>query len=254
MKICWNNLEKLKYKNGVWYDKHYIKYIYKYACKNCGEPFLSQSTGKGIFCDHSCAISGKYNYFWGKDLEGEKNPNYKGGITEKNIPFYDTYAYQISYAEEMRRNEQYPNILEVICAYCGKWFVPKMTDVVHRIQALNGKLAAGSEARFYCSDNCKQECPIFKKSKWPEGFKQATSREVQPQLRQMCFERDDFTCQKCGKNQTELDVGLHCHHVEGIRWEPIESADLDKVITFCKNCHEEIHKTPGCKYHEMRCN
>lgn len=69
----------------------------------------------------------------------------------------------------------------------------------------------------------------------------------------MCFERDNYTCQKCGITQDELDVGLHCHHVEGIRWEPLESADLDKVITFCKNCHIMVHKLPDCGYHDLRC-
>ena len=36
MKICWDNLEKLEYKNGFWYDnKRYHYYIYKDSCKNC---------------------------------------------------------------------------------------------------------------------------------------------------------------------------------------------------------------------------
>lgn len=46
---------------------------------------------------------------------------------------------------------------------------------------------------------------------------------------------------------------LHCHHIEGIRWEPIESADMDKCIAVCKKCHKEIHKQKDCGYHDMRC-
>ena len=175
---------------------------------------------------------------------------WKGGYRTKDIPRYDTYAPQISFCEKVRRNKD-PNILEVKCAYCGKWYIPKISSVRSRIQALNGN--SSGEHRLYCSTQCKQECPIYRKKLYPKGFKPATSREVQPELRQMCFERDVFTCQKCGKHQDDLDVGLHCHHVEGIRWEPLESADLDKVITFCKNCHKEVHKQPDCGYHDLRC-
>ena len=88
---------------------------------------------------------------------------------------------------------------------------------------------------------------------YPKDSKPKTSREVHPELRQMRFKIDNYTCQKCGKHQGELKVGLHCHHIEGIRWEPLESADLDKCITVCKNCHLEIHKKEGCGYHDMQC-
>lgn len=40
---------------------------------------------------------------------------------------------------------------------------------------------------------------------------------------------------------------------EGIRWEPLESADIDKCITVCKDCHIKIHQIPGCTYADMRC-
>jgi uncharacterized OB-fold protein len=235
MKICWDNLEKIRYKNGYWYNGYNVKYIYNDSCKNCGEPFLGQKNNK--FCDNSCSKM------------GENHGNYKDNITKKNIPFYDTYAPQISYCEKIRNNK---NILEIKCAYCGKWYIPTMREICNRIQALNNK--SGTEARLYCSTQCKQECPIYNRKKFPKGFKPVTSREVQPELRQMCFERDNYTCQKCGKHQDELDVGLHCHHIEGIRWEPLESADLDKVITFCKICHEEVHKLPGCGYNDFKCS
>ena len=245
MKICWDNLEKLEYKNGFWYDnKRYHYYIYKDSCKNCGELFLAQKGSKGFFCNYFCVNKNK------------NHANWKGGVTNKNIPLYDTYAHQISYCEEVRRNKQDPNVLEMKCAYCGKWYTPTRQNVDNRINAANGILSG--EHRLYCSKQCKKECPIYHKIKYqvghPKSNKSQYSREVQPELRQMCFERDKFTCQKCGKTQDELETGLHCHHIEGIRWEPLESADLDKVITFCKNCHVEVHKQPDCGYHDMRCS
>jgi len=38
-----------------------------------------------------------------------------------------------------------------------------------------------------------------------------------------------------------------------IKWDPLESADVDKCITFCKYCHKKVHKIPGCEYKDLRC-
>jgi hypothetical protein len=180
----------------------------------------------------------------------EHHPGWKGGYYSKKIPLYTTYMPQIYYAEECRQSPSDKNILEVRCAYCGNWFIPTTIQVYERIRCLNN---SASEGRFYCSNKCKEECPIFKQKSYPKGYKPATSREVQPDLRQMRFEIDNYICQKCGKHQSDLSEGLHCHHLEGIRWEPLESADIDKVITYCKNCHKKAHKTKGCNYNDMIC-
>ena len=128
---------------------------------------------------------------------------------------------------------------------------PTVYQVYDRVRCLEGRQLG--EQRFYCSDQCKQECPIFGKILHPKGFAPETSREVQPELRQMRFKIDNYTCQKCNKHQDELETGLHCHHIEGVRWEPLESADVDKVITYCKDCHLEVHQQEGCGYNDMRC-
>jgi len=40
----------------------------------------------------------------------------------------------------------------------------------------------------------------------------------------MRLEMDDYVCQKCGMTIDETE--LHCHHIEGVMKNPIESADL----------------------------
>ena len=288
MKICWDNLEKLKYnkKVGKWYNNN-ITFIYKDSCKNCGEPFLAQIYSKGLFCDSFCYIrSGENNPHFGKThteetknkiskvhkgiklsdehkrkisenshpFIGKKHPSWKDGYNKKNIPLYDTYASQLTIFEHSRRNEKDQNILEVKCD-CGKWFVPTRTNVTHRIGALNGLYSSATECRFYCSAKCKQECPIYNRKKYqvghPKSNKSQYSREVQPELRQLVFKRDNFTCQKCELHQDELDVGLHCHHLTGVEINPIESADIDNCITLCKECHKQIHKNI-CPINTMR--
>jgi len=190
------------------------------------------------------SIRGKNNPMYGKTRE--KNHNWDGGYSSNNIPKYNTYAHQISWIEKVRRNKEDQNILEVKCAYCNKWFVPKLVDLQNRIELLKGR--KNGELRLYCSNGCKQECPIFGQYLYPKGFKISTSREVQPQLRQMVLERDNWTCQKCRSTEH-----LHCHHLKGILWEPLESADVDICITLCKSCHIKEHKKPGNTYHDMMC-
>jgi len=118
--------------------------------------------------------------------------------------------------------------LEVLCKYCGIYFIPSKGATTKRIEALNGATR-----------------------KYPKGFKKATSREVNPLLRQMCFERDNWTCQTCGKTINE--VSLHCHHIEGYAQNPLLGNDLENVITLCKDCHAKVHKLPGCNYYELQC-
>jgi len=272
MKICWDNIENIyltkrgnlkSYAGVLWIEK---------ICQECGDPFLSQKRRQSNYCNKKCygqTITGKNNHFYGKthtketinrilknrpDMTGENNHNYgktgekstnwKNGVRQKNIPLYDTYNSKIEYAEETRKSNN--GYLEVKCAYCGKWFVPKMTSVRHRMLTLEGK--ERGEQRFYCSNSCKKECPTYGQQLYPKDFKIITSREIQPELRQMVFKRDNWTCQKCNSTKS-----LHCHHLEGIRWEPLESADIDKCITLCKSCHIKSHKLPDCGYHDLRC-
>jgi len=151
--------------------------------------------------------------------------------------------------EDVRMSILIPGDLEVRCAYCGKFYIPLNDEVYKRIKGINN-VADGS--LFYCSDGCKNSCPIFGQKKFPKGFKKATSREANPLLRQLVLKRDDYTCQKCGAT-TGDKIQLHCHHVIPARQNPMTANDPDACITYCKKCHIAVHKTPGCKNHELKC-
>jgi len=158
---------------------------------------------------------------------------------------------KLSFCESIRETED--KQIEVKCTYCGDWYIPKRGELTTRIQYTEGRVS--TESRFYCSQRCKQECPIYNQTLYEKGHKTASSREVQPELRQMALLRDDYTCQKCGKYKDKLDVGLHCHHIWPLNESPITSADIDECITYCVDCHTNVHKTvPGCGYGEMRCS
>jgi len=181
--------------------------------------------------------------------KGEKHRRWKGGIRKLKIPLYDTYSHQIDFAEKTRLyiDENNLKLLEVKCVYCNKWHIPKLNAVYHRISSLDGRHEG--ESRFYCSDGCKKACPTYNQTKYPKGFKKTTSREVDPYTRKLCFERDNWICQKC-----ESTENLHCHHIEGYTQNPLLGNDVDNVITLCKVCHKEVHRLPDCNYYYLRCN
>lgn len=54
-------------------------------------------------------------------------------------------------------------------------------------------------------------------------------------LRRKCYAKDDYTCQNCGDEDTEL----HAHHQTPVA-EGGEHT-LDNLTTLCKSCHEDHH-------------
>jgi 5-methylcytosine-specific restriction endonuclease McrA len=211
------------------------------------------------------AISGEKNPFYGRKHSEEtkqkiseynikeNHPRWKGGISDLNIPWFDTLAPKIEKYEGCQKTGD--GYLEVRCTYCGRFFVPKTTLVFKRMRAIDGK--DGGESRFYCSDGCKKECPIYGKTAETLMKEDAIragrilpkdlNREVQSDLRWMVLERDNYTCQICGSTDS-----LHCHHKKGIWQEQLESADIDICTTLCKYCHLKEHQQPGMTYYELR--
>lgn len=182
---------------------------------------------------------------------GNKNFAWKGGVESTALPLYKTYAEQLeNYQTVYLVTHENLELLGVSCIYCGNIFVPTSIEVKSRLMVIKGKRAG--ENNFYCSQSCKQACPTYNQKKYPKGFKLATSREVQPELRKLVLRRDNYRCQKCSKGSEE--VQLHCHHIDPVINNPIESADLDNCVTLCKSCHKEVHKLPNCTYTKLKCN
>jgi 5-methylcytosine-specific restriction endonuclease McrA len=211
----------------------------------------------------------KYNKQWHKDnteYRKQYNKDNAPRITEqrkqynkdnvsqikqyrKDNALFESYFKKLEVFEEIRPCLENLKLLEVKCAYCGKWTKPTNLQVKNRLQSFNGTNAG--ESRFYCSENCKQSCPIYNKIKWPRGFKKATSREVVPLLRQLVLERDGYTCQKCGA--TTETAQLHVHHEKSYTLNKVMANDPDNCITLCKDCHKQVHSREGCKYSDLKC-
>lgn len=183
---------------------------------------------------------------YSKKNKGKRNTYHK---QYKLLYASSKYMPKICKYEQTRYCTGDNSLLEVKCAYCGGWFKPTNLQIQQRIKAINS--STDGELRLYCSDNCKNACPTYRRHMFPRDFKQATSREVVPLLRQLVLERDNYMCQKC--EATTETAQLHVHHIIPYAQNKMQANDPDSCITLCKSCHEEIHQQEGCKYNELKC-
>lgn len=56
------------------------------------------------------------------------------------------------------------------------------------------------------------------------------------------YERDDYTCQKCGD---DTGGNLVVHHIDSYKEHIDKRVDENNGITFCESCHKEYHKYYG---------
>jgi len=178
----------------------------------------------------------------------KKHQQKKWGWREGKWCVYDTYASKLYPVDSTRRDPIEPRILQVKCIYCGKWFRPTALEVRNRCACLvNDPNISTSESHLYCSDECKGLCPTFKKIFYSDNDPNKRTYEVDPNLRKLVFERDEWKCQKC-----HSEYSLECHHIDPVALEPGFANDIDSCITLCKECHKFIHMNiEKCGYNEI---
>jgi hypothetical protein len=73
-------------------------------------------------------------------------------------------------------------------------------------------------------------------------------RNVTKELARIVFERDNHYRVECSSAED-----IECHHKDGIRYNPIESADIDICETLCHKCHKLKHQQLGMRYVDLQC-
>ena len=212
-------------------------------CSRCGE---EHPNTKEFFRWRLDYASPDYS---GVCINCDKVKSFKAGLAK--IKYTNKSFKELSNYDETRKDPDNQKCGQVKCAYCGKWITPTYSEVKGRIQVFHN--TGLGECRIYCpGDQCREACPTYKQQFYPKGFKVNTSRETVPLIRQMCMERDEYTCQICGA--TGEGVTLHAHHILSYARNKMLGNDIENVICLCKFCHNEIHHRKGCTYHDARCD
>jgi len=271
MKICWDNLEGFKLtRNGIFLKNGRASYVYKDKCVSCGEPYLTLKNKQSNFCGKSCAHKGRQSwlgkkhtaltiakmsksaYIRSKNKEystklstaqtGHKNHNWKGGVSKKGLPLYDTYNKSLWPEEVTYSTVGDLKLLNVKCTKCGEWFIPTTDEVQRRLKYLNE--AVTSENRFYCSSTCKDTCVIYRQIKYPKYFSTHkelayTSSELKVWAKEVLY-RGTNTCAFCG------EYASIAHHIEPKKLAPYKALDPDNGLACCETCHFKYGHSNEC--------
>jgi ribosomal protein L32 len=177
-------------------------------CKICGKEFgvSNNRVGKAIYCSMQCYGKSKIGKKWEIEVR-EKLSN-----TLKGHP-----CYFVATGE----NSPHWKGGEVIltCKTCGKKFLVRQYRK--------------NEAK-YCSRKCKCDDNLGLS---PPNERQRKTKEYKL-WRRAIFERDDYTCQECGKR----GGCLLAHHVKPFSVFPELRLEISNGVTLCKDCHKTKHK------------
>jgi hypothetical protein len=161
-------------------------------------------------------IKKKYNIFF-KEEEIRYNPDKNG---EKEIQVHC-------------KNHNCLNSKEM-----GGWFIPTKSQLSERIRQVE---IGNGGSYFYCSDECKNKCPLFNIHSDPckNTDKLYTDSEYQT-FRTFVLERDNYECQFCGQKATDV------HHEKPQKLEPFFALDPDFAWSCCKECHYKYGHQDEC--------
>jgi hypothetical protein len=172
MKICYENLDKIRLgKNGL-FRKGKVTYVYKEKCKNCGEPYLTAKQSEVDFCSISC--SHRYEPTSSELIDMERKKNRKEEKTKRYLELLEKGKQHVLYERntdlsvyyEVRRASYDHDVLEVKCAYCGEWFEPSKHQVHAVRKFINGAKSKYSTTFYCCPEHAielKKELTKIKK-------------------------------------------------------------------------------------------
>jgi hypothetical protein len=184
-----------------------------------------------------------------RNVEHRKNyTKQHGKIYRANKAKFEVYAHQLTIDEDPIVDKD--GYILTKCTYCGRYFSPTNVMIHNRIRALNR--SSSCECRLYCSDNCKQACPVFGRQWFYKDGETTAAREVDPVFRKMVLERDEYQCQRCGKT-IEEEV-LHVHHIQTYEKNKMLANDMNNAMTLCKTCHLSwMHAKNGYGCTDTKC-
>ena len=120
------------------------------------------------------------------------------------------------------------------CEYCGKEC------------SVTKSYFEGREHHF-CSKECHDKWkkgennPSWNPNITDEERNKGRLIEGYTEWRKAVYERDNYTCQCCGKHGGSLNA----HHLNSYHWDKEHRTDINNALTLCENCHKEFHKIYG---------
>jgi len=120
----------------------------------------------------------------------------------------------------------------------------------HHSEETKRKISIINKGRIVSEETKRKISELTKGCKNPNWNPNKTDEErqdrrIRPEYyewRLAVYERDNYTCQKCGDNK---GGNLEAHHIEGYSYNRELRLVVENGITFCETCHKDFHKTFG---------
>ncbi|WP_435179646.1 HNH endonuclease [Halorussus sp. AFM4] len=204
------------------------------TCKGCGTEFYDPKS-RLTFCDDCDPNGGENNGNWRdakKDSECrncgslfEYYPSEKDGM---NCPDCVSDANGLLPDNPATRDR-----VSTACTFCGVDIEARPSRVEKRERGVFCDLDCYGA---WLSENVVGE----QHHQWEGG--ELNYGESWWRIRRKALERDDYTCQNCGKTADEIGRNPDVHHVEPVRnFERTQRAHtLDNVIALCRSCHRNV--------------
>lgn len=216
------------------------KIIYN-ECKYCNEIYVWNNTVKfndrtRSFCSMEC-----YKDFMDEvRRKGRLKYERKPGLKYDKISLIRKRFPLIFNIESIRERED--KEIEVKCKLCGEWFAPQRDKLSTRIYDV---YYGNGGSYLYCSDECKDKCPLFKLrvdfELKDDNLKDTKCRDADFNIwKEKVFEQNlelygVIQCEICGNiNLNELQV----HHEKPRKTHPHLSLDPSNGIVLCGNTSE----------------
>ena len=216
MKICWDNLERVRY---IKESGHFIIgqdiYVEKERCKQCGEPYLAYKYIQTDYCCKSCGKMGKKR---SKEVRRKMSfTRKKLGISKgKNNPMYGK-KFSKKHCDNMSK--------ALKGKYSGRkafWYgktLPEEAKLKISISK-SGKLMGFENPNWKGGISCEPYCDVWLDKEFKESIK----------------ERDGHQCLNpdCFGNIHRLSV----HHIDYNK----KNCKPENLITLCTSCNSRANK------------
>lgn len=195
-------------------------------CPSCDKGFISKD---GMYQHHTKEH--------GEQISKEKSQcDYCGSIYRVGFQEVGRFC-SLKCCREFESEKHKLNRIEKFCLECGESFnvMPSQSD------------------RRYCSQRCWGKTRTGpKNSNWQGGFERYYGPNWERQRRK-ALKRDQYRCQGCGKNASELRREPSVHHIRRLHWfkdnydKPKwykKANRLENLTTLCESCHKRWEGIP----------
>lgn len=243
---CYSCQNKSKYEDSV--------------CLNCGKVF--RKGGKDSTC---CSIVCAKQYEWkNKQAEGL---NFIESSKKFRCRFVETTCKTCGKAIKIRHGDYNRSMREHGYVTCSRKCssIAKGTTILIKCsecgkEYYRAKSLVQSNIKYYfCSKECQDKNSEYRPSgkdhyNFINGDTSYKRGENWLQVRREVRERDNFTCQICGKTEEEVGKLLDVHHIKPYRlFDNYEEAnDLTNLIALCPSCHHKLESEEAKKEREVK--